>query len=232
MVFLYATYQPPNSSPSLSKILFIMRFSSLWSLILSIGFSLNTVIAKDTLESVQKAFVQAGLVPDVLSSFNPILLLDVTYTIPDTNGEIKVVTPPGRNFTMPQTAIRPTWSIPSFDQGLAEETFVVAMVDPDAPTPQDPSMSQIRHFLGGDFKLEGQPTAEGLGATLVNRTPALSDYIQPSPPNNSDAHSLTTSVENFNISEFATQFKLGPPLAGNFMTLSTNPADLAAAGES
>lgn len=66
--------------------------------------------------------------------------------------------------------------------------FTLPKVDPDAPTPQDPSAAQIRHFLGGNFKLEGHPTAEGLGATLVNRTPALSDYIQPSPPNTSDAH--------------------------------------------
>ncbi|GJJ13513.1 hypothetical protein Clacol_007767 [Clathrus columnatus] len=208
-----------------------MQFSSL-RLSFLIALSLNVVIAKDTLESVRTAFVQAGLVPDVLSTFNPVLLLDVTYTIPDTDGEIKIVTPPGKNFTRPQTAIRPTWSIPSFDHDLAKETFVVAMIDPDAPTPQDPTNAQIRHFLGGNFKLEGRPTAEGLGATLVNRTPAISNYLQPTPPNNSDAHSLTTSIENFNISEFAVQFKLGPPLAGNFMTLSTNPADLAAAGES
>lgn len=203
-------------------------------------------VFQNTPESVQKAFIQAGLVPDVLSSFNPVLLLNVAYTLPDTHGEIKVVTPPGRNFTMPQTAIRPTWSIPSSDQNLMKETFVVAMIDPDAPTPQDPSDAQIRHFLGGNFVLEGHPTVEGLGATLVNRTPALSDYIQPSPPNTSDPHrytwllfrqpadfptSLNSSILNFNISQFAEEFKLGPVLAGDFMTLSTNPADLAAAGE-
>lgn len=82
-----------------------MRFSPLWLLVAGTSSTrLDTVnaAAKDTLASVQQAFVQAGLVPDVLSSFHPVLLLDVTYTIPDTDGEIKVVSPPGRNFTRPR----------------------------------------------------------------------------------------------------------------------------------
>ena len=58
-------------------------------------------MAKDTTHSVKEAFIQAGLVPDVLSSFDPDLILDVTFTIPET-GQQKAVTPPGRNFTMPR----------------------------------------------------------------------------------------------------------------------------------
>ncbi|KIJ54150.1 hypothetical protein M422DRAFT_775343 [Sphaerobolus stellatus SS14] len=219
-----------------------MKFTSL-SLFLII---FTTVTAFDTPESVRRAFIQSGLVPRVVSSFNPVLLLDVTYTIPDTEQK-KVVTPPGRNFTRPQVEFTPTWSIPSFDQRLTSETFVVAMVDPDAPTPEDPTDAQIRHFLGGNFKLKGHiATGLGLGAALVNSTPALSEYRQPTPPNTSHPHrytwllyrqpldfptELTTPIQNFNISAFAEQFNLGPPLAGNFMTVSTNPADLAAAGE-
>ena len=61
-------------------------------------------------------------------------------------------------------------------------------VDPDAPTPQNPTNAQIRHFLGGDFRLDGSPSAIGAGTPLMNNTPALSDYRQPSPPNTSDPH--------------------------------------------
>ena len=43
---------------------------------------------------------------------------------------------------------------------------------------------------------------------------------------------ISPNITNFNISAFAQQFGLGKPLAGNFMTVSTNPAALAAAGES
>ncbi|KAF8523102.1 phosphatidylethanolamine-binding protein [Hysterangium stoloniferum] len=191
--------------------------------------------------SQRKAFIQAGLVPDVLSSFHPKLVLDVTYTLPDTE-EKKAVDPPGKNFTRPQTLNSPTWSIPFVDSKLSKETFVVAMVDPDSTIPQ------IRHFLGGDFKLEHQA---GIGAVLVNNTPALTEYRQPRPSNTSDAHrqdfcqytwliflqpvdfpkNISHSIRGFNISKFAEEFRLGSPLAGNFMTVSTNPADLAAAGE-
>ena len=59
------------------------------------------VYAKDTPHSVKEAFIQSRLVPDVLASFDPKLLLDVTYTIPGT-AQQKAVTPPGRNFTMPR----------------------------------------------------------------------------------------------------------------------------------
>ena len=33
--------------------------------------------------------------------------------------------------------------------------------------------------------------------------------------------SIDTPVQNFNISAFAEEFGMGPPLAGNFMTVST-----------
>ncbi|KAF8591043.1 PEBP-like protein [Ramaria rubella] len=219
-----------------------MHATTLVFSLLSVAF----VHAKDTPQSVRQSFIQAGLVPDVLASFEPVLLLDVTYTIPET-GQKKAVSPPGRNFTMPQILNQPVWSIPSDDEQLTKETFVVAMIDPDAPTPQDPTRAQIRHFLGGNFRLQGRLSAIGPGTILVNTTPALSEYHQPTPPNTSDPHRYTwllfrqpldfpTSVSpnttNFNISAFAEEFHLGQALAGNFMTVSTNPADLAAAGES
>ena len=135
------------------------------------------------------------------------------------------------------------------------------LVDPDAPTPQNPTAAQVRHYLGGDFRIQ---TVNGVGL-LFNDTPALSEYRQPAPPNTSDPHrsvphvefrchylyifrhsytwllylqssdfpaNISTNILNFNISEFALQFGLGQPLAGNYMTVSTNPEALAAAGES
>lgn len=63
----------------------------------------------------------------------------------------------------------------------AEPTFVIAAVDPDAPTPQDPTNAQIRHFLGGNFRLDGK-------LVLRNSTPAVTEFHQPTPPAGSDAH--------------------------------------------
>lgn len=58
--------------------------------------------------------------------------------------------------------------------------FVIAAVDPDAPTPQTPTSAQIRHFLGGDFTR--------FRDTLTNSTPAVSEFRQPTPPAGSPAH--------------------------------------------
>lgn len=63
-----------------------------------------------------------------------------------------------------------------------EQPFVVAVVDLDAPTPQNASLAQIRHFLGGNYFIS-ETTGE-----LHNQSAALSEFLQPSPPNGSDPH--------------------------------------------
>jgi hypothetical protein len=50
------------------------------------------------------------------------------------------------------------------------------MVDPDAPTPENPDKAPIRHFLGGDFAFKED------GVSLVNNTAAVTEYKPPSPP--------------------------------------------------
>ncbi|KZS89955.1 PEBP-like protein [Sistotremastrum niveocremeum HHB9708] len=180
---------------------------------------------RGTPAQAKAAFIRAKLVPDVLSSFNPIFTLGVTFHFDGLTREGNL----GTNIPRSETANRPTWSVSDVSPGFEKKTFVVAMVDPDAPTPQDPTVAQIRHFLGGGFKLEN--------GVLVNTTAALSNYLQPTPPDGSDPHrytfllfeqptdfptSLTTPISGFNISAFAEQFKFGPPLAGNFITVSAN----------
>jgi len=71
----------------------------------------------------------------------------------------------------------PTFTI----RGEGTGPFVVAAVDPDAPTPQSPTLSQIRHFLGGDFVANSS-------FILSNSTAAISEWVQPAPPAGSDAH--------------------------------------------
>lgn len=66
------------------------------------------------------------------------------------------------------------------------QRFVVATVDPDAPTPQDPTEAQIRHFLAGNFArgtVTGPEQRE-----IVNETVPLSGWLQPTPPAGSPAH--------------------------------------------
>ena len=60
------------------------------------------------------------------------------------------------------------------------------MIDLDAPTPQMPNESEIRHFLGANFHLLDF-NAQGVGL-LSNTTPAISGFLQPTPPAGSDPH--------------------------------------------
>ncbi|KZT34708.1 PEBP-like protein [Sistotremastrum suecicum HHB10207 ss-3] len=176
-------------------------------------------------ERAKEAFIQWKLVPDILSSFNPIFTLGTSWHFDGHEVQAEL----GKLVPRADTADRPIWTIPDISPKYANKTFVVAMVDPDDPTPQNPNISQIRHFLGGGFKLQRQ--------TLVNTTAALSEYFQPTPPNGSDPHrytfllyeqspefptSVPASLRLFNISAFAEQYKLGPPLAGNFVHIAAN----------
>jgi len=65
---------------------------------------------------------------------------------------------------------------------MGKGPFVVTIVDPDAPTPENPTNGPVRHFLGGDFVLKDD------GVTLKNNTPAITEYVEPNPADGSQPH--------------------------------------------
>ena len=73
------------------------------------------------------------------------------------------------------SSLPPTYSV--FPAHIGHGPFVVAMIDPDALTPQNPNISQIRHFLGGNFFVDKQHNC-----LLVNTTPAITEYYGPHVP--------------------------------------------------
>ncbi|PIL34837.1 hypothetical protein GSI_02624 [Ganoderma sinense ZZ0214-1] len=194
-----------------------------------------------TIAEVEQAFMAARIVPDVIPTFAPPGLLDVVFfdDVTDTN---IMVTPPGLTLTREQTAMRPTVFLTSNDTALAApQTFVLAMIDPDAPTPENPTAAQFRLLLAPNMTLSGS-LAEG--AMLVNNTPAITDFLRPNPPAGSDPHrfilllfaqptnfsqvvqgivNASTPRNGFNISAFAMQTALGSPVGGNFFL--TGPDD-------
>lgn len=69
---------------------------------LLLSFVVFTIVeAVITPQEARRAFVQSGLDPEVWPNFQPIVPIDVTFTISD-DGETKAVDPPGRNFTRPR----------------------------------------------------------------------------------------------------------------------------------
>ncbi|KAI0719403.1 phosphatidylethanolamine-binding protein [Cerioporus squamosus] len=149
------------------------------ALLPTLALAAATVLAQESTTDVAQAFSKAKLVPDVLPAFNPTGLLSVEYT--DDSGSIIDITP-GKNVTV---HLRPQVSLTSDNATLANETFVLVLVDPDAPTPQNTTFAQIRHLLAGGLRPNGSLAD---GALLVNSTPAVSDYLKPNPSAGSDPH--------------------------------------------
>ena len=79
------------------------------------------------------------------------------------------------------TALPPNYSVSPANIGHGP--FVIALIDPDALTPQNPNISQINHFLGGNFFVGKQHDC-----LLVNTTPAVTEYYSPHPPKVTDPH--------------------------------------------
>ncbi|KAK0503608.1 PEBP-like protein [Armillaria luteobubalina] len=174
---------------------------------------------------------------DIDLPFDPRFLLEVS--LPQTSGSA-IILKAGVHLHRNATVGPPSFTLVGLD--TRDGPFVVAAVDPDAPTPQDPTNAQVRHFLGGNF--EPSRLSRGRATSiLTNTTAAVSDWRQPTPPAGSDAHryvflvfnqprgfnsqtlvDATTPITLFNISEFGAAVGLGNPIAGTFMLVAPDPA--------
>ncbi|KAG7444123.1 PEBP-like protein [Guyanagaster necrorhizus] len=203
---------------------------------LLLGLLTQVVLCQDTnLREVKQAFDDANIPEDIDLPFDPMFLLEVSF--PQTLGPA-IVLKAGVQLPRNATVGPPLFAISGY--GIRDGPFVIATVDPDAPTPQNPTNAQIRHFLGGNF----EPSRRSPGrAVLTNTTAAISDWRQPTPPAGSDAHryiflvfnqpqgfndqtlvNATTPVALFNISAFGEAVGLGSPIAGTFMLVAPDPA--------
>ncbi|KAK0244481.1 PEBP-like protein [Armillaria nabsnona] len=208
----------------------------IFAFILLLSFLTQLVVSQDTsLAKVQQAFDLAHIPEDIALPFDPSLLLEVS--LPQTTGSA-IVLKAGVQLPRNATVGPPSFTLIGRDVGNGP--FVIATVDPDAPTPQDPNIAQVRHFLGGNFLTERLFA----GATvLTNRTAAVSGWLQPTPPAGSDAHryiflvfkqprdfndqvlvDAATPVTSFNISAFGAAVGLGKAIAGTFMLVAPDPA--------
>ncbi|KAI0761434.1 PEBP-like protein [Irpex lacteus] len=208
----------------------MMGYTKLFACLL-VSFA-SVVVAQDrNTAEVRAAFQNASIPEDLHINFNPRFLLEVTFPQP---GGRSVPVTAGVQLPRNQTVGPPHFAVRG-DNGLElGQRFVVATVDPDAPTPQDPTSAQIRHFLGGNFALS--PGALVGQRPLNNLTVPVSNWLQPTPPAGSDAHrqprdfnnqtlvTSETSVANFNISSFAAATHLGNPIAGTFIRVAPDPS--------
>ncbi|KAH9479679.1 hypothetical protein JR316_0008274 [Psilocybe cubensis] len=193
----------------------------------------GSIFAQDTnLATVKKAFDEAHIPGNLSLPFHPKVLLEVSF--PQNIGR-PITLHAGIQLPRNATAGPPFFSVVG---PAGKGPFVIATVDLDPPTPQAPTLAQIRHFLGGNFVYKAPKES----VLLTNRTPAVSEFRQPTPPAGSDPHRYvfllfeqsktfndqtlitpTSPIFNFNISSFAAAVGLGQPIGGTFMLVGPDP---------
>ncbi|QRV92715.1 phosphatidylethanolamine-binding protein (PEBP) family [Ceratobasidium sp. AG-Ba] len=186
-----------------------------------------------SLSEVRRKFYAAGVVPDVLPAFNPEAFLYLTYTGSLSDGSTSKTVLPGTPVARNDTLRPPELSV----TGLKSGPYVVAIVDPDAPSRATPTSAQIRHLLAGNLTVstaQSKYVPESL--ILKNSTAAVNEYRPPTPPVGSGPHRYVallyaqphhfdisflnvSDIRLFNISNFARRTGLGEPLAGTFLTV-------------
>ncbi|KAK0460047.1 PEBP-like protein [Desarmillaria tabescens] len=221
-----------------------------FSFALLLSLLIQVVLSQDTsLREVKQAFDDANIPEDIDLPFNPRFLLEVS--LPQTSGSV-IVLKAGVQLPRNATVGPPSFTLAGHD--IRDGPFVVAAIDPDAPSPQNTTNAQVRHFLGGNFVSSRRSPGR---AILTNTTAAVSDWRQPTPtagthrcayiglyllllftsyrytflvfnqPRGFNGQTLvnaTTPITMFNISEFGEAVGLGNPIAGTFMLVAADSA--------
>ncbi|MCJ1313777.1 hypothetical protein MMC25_007457 [Agyrium rufum] len=158
-------------------------------------------------------------------------------TLSLTFGSISIT--PGLQIGIDVPVNPPTFSTPN---ALPSQTYLLTIVDPDASTPQNPTVAQFLHYLGPNIVFPTNSTAVATAAPIA-------PYVQPSPPVYSDPHRYIAllfaqpanftvpadfagySAANrtlFNIAAFAAEAGLGAPLEANYFLVSNMTGSLGA----
>ncbi|KAF2235657.1 PEBP-like protein [Viridothelium virens] len=151
--------------------------------------------------------------------------------------------------------LQPQIGLESLPAGTTSSSlFTIIMIDPDAPTPQDTSESQIIHWLQPSAKASTSSSSTSLTPITFTATAAAqAAYIPPAPPQNSSAHryiqylfsqpsGFTVPAEftgfggnnrtNFDIASFVQASGLKGPLAANYVRVAQPGAPGAASSSS
>ncbi|KAI0345221.1 PEBP-like protein [Trametopsis cervina] len=201
-----------------------------YRLFLRINGVLKVAQDRSTAEVVA-AFRKAHIPEDIRLPFHPTTLLEVTF--PQISGRA-VPVHAGVQLPRNQTAGTPHFAVRG--DISRNQRFVISAMDLDAPSHQNRSLSQVRHFLGGDFVRStiARPTEQ-----LVNITTPVSGWLQPAPSAGTGAHryifllfhqpagfdrqtfvTADTPITNFDISTFAQETGLGTPIGGTFIKVA------------
>ncbi|KAK1979503.1 phosphatidylethanolamine-binding protein [Colletotrichum cereale] len=190
----------------------------------------------------RRAFLEAGIIPDIMGSFNPMVSFYAGYQNGDGN---KTLMMPGSKLKLKEAKSPFEFSVENImnAQNVTRNSrYIVYMVGPDSPTREEPTERNMRHYLAGNFTVE-QTKSEILSSALImrNSTPAFNDYMAPDPKSGSGVHRYVYLLyvqpeklnkmgfdamgvdmkqrKNFSVSQFRRQAGLGRPIGGTFFTI-------------
>ncbi|KAJ4313410.1 hypothetical protein N0V84_009439 [Fusarium piperis] len=138
------------------------------------------MVLKEHSKALSASLAEAKLVPGVAASlipedFKPTTKLDVAFD----GTAVKL----GNLFRASKCRLAPSIRFSNEPDSPSDATYMLLLVDPDAPTPDDPKFAFWRHWvLPGLRPLSGD---EGLVAQVQ---PALTEYLGPGPKDDSKPH--------------------------------------------
>ncbi|PAV24395.1 phosphatidylethanolamine binding protein [Pyrrhoderma noxium] len=200
---------------------------------LAIAQSSNTALE---IEAIQAHFTNAGLVPDLLSTFDPSALMSVSF---DGSSTIQ----PGQAFTSTeQVAPQPTVTITPANSSVSlGDTFTILMVDADI-VGTDQSGGETRHWLLNGVTLSGS-TENGNETVSNSSATSITAYAGPGPAEGSGAHryvillytqpssfsspsdlSENAGVAKFSLADYVQSTGLQGPIAGTYFTVEIGTA--------
>ncbi|KAF4553052.1 putative phosphatidylethanolamine-binding protein 1 [Elsinoe fawcettii] len=127
--------------------------------------------ATSLIASLEKVNIKPGEVSLIPKSFQPTTELGITF------GDKQVKQ--GNLVRVSEAKVTPTVSFAPEDGASADQTYTLLLVDPDAPTPDDPKFAWWRHWVLSGLK-PGAPAEQTMGAVTA--------YLAPGPKDDSKPH--------------------------------------------
>jgi phosphatidylethanolamine-binding protein (PEBP) family uncharacterized protein len=203
-----------------------------------LGSLVNAQSANNTalgVVAIEAHFTNAELVPQLLSTFSPSGLVNVTFS---GVGAIS----PGQNLTKEQVAAAPEITfVPANSSVSLSGNFTLVMADADVVGTNE-SVGQTRHWLVNGVTLKNGTS--GVNVTTTGGV-AVTDYAGPapadgsgphryvilllpqpsgfSPPSNLSAPNVPVSV--FHLTDYISSSKLGEPIAGMYFQVQQGAAN-------
>ncbi|KEZ46822.1 hypothetical protein SAPIO_CDS0131 [Scedosporium apiospermum] len=191
-------------------------------------------------------FEQSGIVPEVIAALDPAVSFYASYKTSTGQDALLV---PGSTLTVAEAAFPFEFSVENLGNATNITTstrYLIYLLDADAPSRNDPSARNLRHYLAGNYTLSNTPssvlpTAQRLFLPSAASFP-FTPYQPPQPAANTGVHrfiyalytqppqfnlanfdsvGMSPETSNWSLPEWRMQLGLGPAIGATFFTIDT-----------